>query len=213
LWLCVIGCDNYYERLATDEWLIWPSSTPSATPDATADAWITPVGPEDCTVEPRPEEQVAGWLQNPPDRNTTTTLLAEPATTDIAEAAASAARTWIACGEDGLEAQRHAIESPQFIFYQGMDSITDPARYGSFEDWQWIVETLGDLYLTDEPMNYIIFSPEVTPSAEQQQYAGAIGVTLIAQPEHALSLPDGRVALPLTWVYQSEAVPAEAFAE
>jgi hypothetical protein len=94
--------------------------------------------------------------------------------------------------------------------------VTDPRAFDSFEEWREFTEELRSAYILDDPMNYVAFTDAEFPPLDPEQMDIGGWETLPAltvQPHHAVAMPDGRVALPITWLYrEGELDPADVMA-
>jgi hypothetical protein len=179
-----------------------PLLTGEATPSVeTAD--LQPISPEECTIAPRPDDEIAAIFQDPgpaPAREYLPVSTPDPAN---AQAVSSANRVWQACYASVSVAERRAMESPRFIDEITRNNVVDPQNFGTAEEWIATNEDLRAAFLPLGPDSYAMESdalPPFDPDAPNDGANDLIGQVI--QPEHLVQLPDGRIGGPMTYLYQ-----------
>ncbi|MGC4192391.1 MAG: hypothetical protein QM589_14670 [Thermomicrobiales bacterium] len=176
--------------VATESWLAWPD-------------------PADCDAAPMSHEDYAEIMQTQPDISGRSYAVAGRPSDADAVAAADAARRQFACEAFSLRAQERTLSSPSYTFFQSDSAARTISRSETLEADLTHGMLLSATIDPKAPSAYIGL-PEGTPaSAEPRAWpyweravqlpAGVQFVQVVTfDPMHAVSLDDGRIALPAT---------------
>ncbi len=165
--------------------------------------FLHPVRAIDCTVEPRPLEEVAAFLQDPGPVRPPGYLPATDADPRVAVEIARAGRAYNACGHKGQSYTR-ALETPRKIHEDSHNSFSN-ATSGSLS----IAEerTLSEALLDPDPEAYVFLSDSVWTYEEAEAAFDAGQPPQIPQtmlPSHMVQLADGRIGGPLSWLHRPD---------
>lgn len=201
-WVCVSGCDDYYEESAYlyGAYLYppWPATPEVATPVADA-ASFQPIYPEECNVEPRSDDEASAIIREPGDEIERSYAPTGPAHDALAQEVAGADRAWQSCYVYGTAGERAALQSPRLtrdgpgpdprVSLSIEDEMAQLARFDATRE-------LGGAMLSSDWRDYYIESDlfaEGTPAAFQiPDFIPSIPI-----PEQAFHLSDGRIAIPI----------------
>lgn len=208
-WGCVGDCEESWNQLSEVLFLTMPDATPASTPAASAD-WQSWVQPEECTIEPMGQDEIASILSSPdnPDRSYTVSGPANPAS---AQAAVDAARTWRACIEYQMEDQHRGVETDAFIrMWEANFSETQPgfraqrAGLGQELSPQLDMLTASDFVVVTavEPPQELLDVWEGNTTGP-----GAMVNSLTYNPDAAFVLDDGRILIPETMLIWDTETP------
>ena len=197
--VCIGECDGFW---AERDQFAAPPATPEASPAAEVD-WLAWFSHEECVVEPMTTEEYADIMRNEPPESVISSrsyTVVGPADPDTANAVARAGREHGACGFYREIDQKRALESPAFIYidnagatsYQNADERkTQDVGHG---------EELSSQVPVQDPEHYIAVT--TSDPDELPVPTGALGMAF--EPENALLLDDGRVAIPGTKLFASD---------
>jgi len=192
-----VDCDDFWTE---------HTGTPMAAATITSD-WLTWVRPEECTVEPMTTGEFDDMVREEPDISGRSYDVVGPADPETAEAAATAARTREACLTFGSRDQARVFQSPAFVYYRiatvngsirANDIIQRDNEHGQQLSQQMPVMTPADYVaiVQEEPSEEILTAWQTDTNREDGPiYAPAYN------PDHAMLLADGRVAIPTTVLY------------
>ncbi|MBA3275267.1 MAG: hypothetical protein H0T72_05690, partial [Chloroflexia bacterium] len=202
-WICVSGCDAYYEERAFlyGAYLYppWPATPEAATPVANT-ASLQPVTPEECDVEALSDEQVSAIAQGPENDTERSYAPTGPAHDALAQEVAEADRAWQSCYVYGTADERAALQSARLT----RDGPGQPP--GSETSREAVVASLdrfdasrelGEVMLTGDWQDYYfeldLFVDPVTGVVQTVPDF----IPTIPVPEQAIYLTDGRIAIPI----------------
>jgi hypothetical protein len=193
LYVCLGQCDIFWTEWEVQTFGL-PATPGPALPNASPAAdfnFLSPVIPEDCSVDSRPVGQIWAFNDDPVaqiEREYGPVFLAEtPLSIDIA----NAARVWRACSAHGYPSQRLAMESPRFIHESGGSDFLN-WDMDEAEEQQIAIQLLADEVLDGD------WTPYYVGTALLGDIDAGTGVYTLRDdrsfllPQHVYQLPDGR---------------------
>lgn len=208
---CVGDCDNFWSNLDQQT---SASTTPNASPESSPIAetdWLSEFQQEECSVEPMSREEYAEIMRNAPDISGRSYTIASNADAETAQDVANVLRMHAACNEFGMFEKNRTLQSPAYLYYrsatvENRDSVEERANL-RLENGELFSEQLKDL----DPAELIVMTDsgpaaDIRAGMEDAQARGVVSSPLplrdnVYNPDHAVMLDDGRVAVPSTTVY------------
>lgn len=182
-----------------------------ASPEATAgiDApFLDPNASVDCPVEPRSQEEVAAFLQDPGPVSERAYLPTTDADPTVAMDVAQVGRSYPACGAGGQDLRR-TLETPRKIHEDPANSFYVGAGGRRFTVSIAEQKSLSEALLDPDPRTYVIQDEAVLPMGrffepgtpvQSQTIAPTVADAQIAHtmlPSHMVRLADGRIGGPI----------------
>lgn len=168
--------------------------------------FIDPDASIDCTVKPRPQEEVAAFLQDPGPVSERAYLPTTGVDPTAAVEIVQTSRTYSACGDKGQTYTR-ALETPRKI-YEDPTNSSSMAVGGGFSTVS-IAErkALSEALLDPDPNTYVLLSDSVWTFEEANAAYDAGERAQIRQtmlPSHMVQLADGRFGGPVFFLARSD---------
>ena len=190
---------------ATGDGGIVAQTSPKATPGIDA-PFMDPDASTACLVEPRPQEEVAAFLQDPGPVSERAYLPVTEAAPPIAVEIARAGRVYSACGEGG-QAFRRALETPRKIHEDPANMYYTTA--GGSRNTVGIAErkALSEALLDLDPEAYAVVSDAVWTYEEAKAAFDTGKPEQIRQtmlPSQMVQLADGRIGGPIHWLIRPD---------
>jgi len=217
-WICVSGCDDYYEERAFlyGAYLYppWPATPQTATPVA-GTVSLQPITPDECDIEALSDEQVSAIAQGSENDTEQSYVPIGPAHDALAQEVAEADRAWQSCYVYGTAAERAALQSPRLTRDgpgQALGSETSREAMVANLDQFDASRELGEVMLTGDWQDYYIesdlMSEFVTDPVTGIVQALPDFIPMAPLPDQAVRLADGRVALP-----HAQLIPPHAYSD
>lgn len=207
---CVGDCESYWDfdpdAIEGTIVEITPPDSPASSPVAETD-WLSWIKPEECTADQLSRDDYGDIMQEEPDISGRSYTPVEAPDTQSAEAAARAARAHEACSLFGSIEQQRALETAAFIFF----TTDSEARTLSRHDKEMMDILNGQHLSTSFPTvgssQYAVITTEQPPNeltgAIAEDSSRYVHFSYAFDPNNAMELTDGRVAMPVTLMYWS----------
>jgi len=173
--------------------------TPGTATPTDAAAWLQPIYPNECNVEPLSDAEVSAITQGSGDETERSYAPTGPVDDTLAGEIAGADRAWQSCFVSGTAAERAALQSSRFTREgpgEAFGSETSAESMLANLDLFDASRALGEAMLSGDWRDYYIESDlfdDGTPSVIQI----ADFIPTIPIPGQAFQLGDGRVAIPI----------------
>ncbi len=156
--------------------------------------WLTYIQPGECTVEPIDEARYATVVSAPTVAAPRAYGPLSSVDPDTAETVATTAREVVACDQFGTSRQRQALETDRHL-YETQNQLASGLHLPTINRENVALgREVAETYRHRNPSAFIHVLDEEPPSTNAD--ASVTEPESVFQPEHAVMLTDGRVAIP-----------------